>query len=112
MNLLEPQPSKRERALIGTDAEGTAIILATDGGWIASTIEVSTTAAADVGLVKDGAWLAPGLYLWEGAGALGYETHEATVPTEVRFRGSLRPVQPGEVAALYAMTPPEIEVPY
>ncbi len=112
MNLLNPQPSRRERALIGTDANGVAVILATDGGWIASTIEVSTTAAVDVGLVQDGARLAPGLYLWEGTGALGYETHEATVPTEVRFRGELRPVRPEEVAALYAMTPPEIEVPY
>jgi hypothetical protein len=100
---------KTERALVGTDCRGSPIVLATDSGEIACSCEQVSSGAEDIGLVDDKDCPTPGLYLWEGTSRLETNRGAPWEPAEpeVVFTGTLRPVRPEEVAALYALTPPE-----
>lgn len=103
-----PKPPEKGRALIGTDAHGAPVILATDSVVIFGCCEYICTGAEDVGLCAIKECLTPGLYLWEGEGRWE-DTGSPWEPgePEMVWRGKLRPVKPEEVAELYAMTPPE-----
>jgi hypothetical protein len=98
------RPIRVERALIGTDANGIPVILATDSEHIAADLACAGTSAEDVGLCGH---LAPGLYLWEGISKLSFSSWEAIAPDGTEYQGTLRPVKPEEVAELYAMEPPD-----
>ena len=94
-----------ERALIAVGLGGSAVVVATDGRWIAADIDSISDGAEDIGLDYPSG---PGLWLWEGEGreALSGPPDE---PDEiaVEYEGRLRRVEPHEAAALLAMTPPE-----
>jgi hypothetical protein len=98
--------SQTERALIGTDARGSPIVLATDGPWIAADVENICSGAEDIGLVDARDLKEPGLYLWQGFGQIGLVSWDSN-EVETEYIGMLRPVKPEEVAELYRMRPPE-----
>jgi len=97
-----------ERALIAVDAQGIPVILATDGAWITNDMDELGTDAQQVGLVVSKEIGIPDLYLWEGtAEMVNVGAPLDPVEMSVEYTGTLRRVQPEEVATLYAMTPPE-----
>lgn len=99
-----------ERALLGTDAGGIPIILATDSLQIAFDVREISSSAADLGLASTKEVAKSGLYLWEGYSSVEvYNGWEGSEP-EVVYCGKLRPVLPEEVATLYALKPPEEEI--
>jgi hypothetical protein len=102
----------KERALIGTDATGGPIILATDGATVAFDCEEVSTNAEDIGLGRSKDFTEAGLYLWEGTAKMesGGAPWEPGEP-EVVYTGTIRKVAPEEVAELYAMEPPEPSTP-
>lgn len=107
MDLSRPEREKQNlRALIGTDANGAAVVLSTDSVDIKSFAKEVFSGAEDIGLV-DSRDLTPGLYLWEGVAELEHES--CFKEPELNFYGDIRPVEPHEIADLYHMTPPETE---
>jgi hypothetical protein len=95
----------KKRVLLGTDLHGSAIILATDSPWVAFDCEEISNDAEEIGLINGKDCPDPGLYLWEGEGRL--ENGNSEYGPDVIYTGTIRPVAPDELAALYAMTPPE-----
>ncbi len=103
---MDEQQEIRGRALIGTVISGSPVVLATDQSQVAFDCESVTHGVDDIGLARDEDFPTPGLYLWEGVSRLEWpDTLEGGGP-EIVYRGTVRPVLPEEVAALYAMTPP------
>lgn len=104
------KPRVIERALLGTDLDGVVRILATHSVGIRNTVEGVGTDADECELIDASRECQEaGLYLWEGTSRLELESWDAPFPTEVVYDGSVRPVRPDEVGALYAMHPPEDE---
>ena len=99
--------SGTERALIARTVSGSLVVLATDGPWITFECENVCDGAEDIGLVDEKECPDNALYLWTG-----YAQVENTGPwdeapePEVVFYGSVRLVEPNEVADLYAMEAP------
>jgi hypothetical protein len=100
-----PKPRQPARALIGTDATGVPVVLATDDGWLEEEVDNVGTNAEDVGIRGLEACIPAGLYLFTGHSRLTYDL-ESGKPDGSEWVGDLRPVRPEEVAELYAMEPP------
>ena len=95
--------SKTERALIAPIINGSPVVLATDGEWIASDCNEVGTYAEDIGIASPKDCPEPGLYLWTGFGQM---THDGS-KTNIDYHGELRRVRPDEVEELFRMQPPE-----
>jgi hypothetical protein len=97
----------KERALIGTDACGAPIILATDSSGIRFDVSEISCLADDIGIRWDES-LPPGLYLWTGIRKMIMCGHPLGAQEwDIDYTGELRRVEPHEVSELYAMTAPD-----
>ncbi len=96
------------RALIGTVVHGSPVVLATDSVQLAYDCGTITANVEDIGLADDKDFPSPGLYLWEGVSGMAHFSSLDGDGYEVAYKGKARPVEPSEVAALYAMTPPAV----
>ncbi len=96
--------SGTERALIAVGMHKAAIVLATDGPWLASDVEQITANVDDIGLCDTPE--APGLYLFTGYARRMFYGLEQT-DGGIVWEGTVRPVTPDELPSLLAMRPPE-----
>lgn len=100
--------SKVERVLIARGSNGTEVILATDGPWVASEIDNINDRCEET--IGEG-WAdkqPPGLYLLELTAEVdSYHVGDGAYEPETQWDGTCRPVKPEELAELLAMKPPE-----
>ncbi len=92
--------SKVERALIAVAMDGVAVIVATDGAWIAADVDNISSDPDEIGIEPPSE---SGLYLWEGKGRQTSGTDEF----EMEYTGTFRRVRPDELECLLKMTPLE-----
>ncbi len=109
MDLTKDSKSGTERALVAVGTYKTAIIIATDGPWMAGEIAGIPSDSADDVL---GDWFfhgkPAGLYLWEGSGEWKCDdTPEYPGEPYIDWSGTVSHVSPAQVPDLLAMRPPE-----
>lgn len=98
--------SGTERILVAVSSRGTAFVMATDGPIGAYDAEELGEREADIGIGGfDGK--PPGLYLWTGTIEYGSGGAPSGDDFYTTYRGTVRAVEPGEVAELFAMEAPE-----
>lgn len=93
------------RALFVTDIAGNLVLLATDGEEIAYEAGNITTCNHDIGIVDERLTKEPGMYLWTGT--VKYVGGCPDYAPEAEYDGTVRKVEPHEIAELYAMKPPK-----
>ncbi len=94
--------SGTERALIAVGMKGTAIVLSTDGPWLAFDVEEISSYVDDIGLCDVPE--EPGLYLFEGK---AHSVRYSDGDFNTTWTGTVSHVSPAQVLDLLAMRPPE-----
>ncbi len=94
------------QALLATDADGIARVLATDNAQLHDDCTMLGCDAVAIGLVTDGQVLETGFYVWSGTAAVEPIGHPLDpIERDVVYRGTLRRAQVGELEALHALAP-------
>ena len=95
------------RILIAVGLQRSAVVMATDSEWVAEEVSAVSPHCDDVGILEAKDYdEEPGVYLWEGT--LKWVPFMGDVTEgETSYHGKLRSVEPGELATLLAMNPPQ-----
>lgn len=99
---------EKAKALIAIGMDATAIVVATDSGWLASDIEAISDDAGELGIELP-PLAEPGLYLWEGEISEGttYDLEQVSLLSSgTEYEGTLRSVATEELTTLLAIRPP------